>query len=270
MAIESTPGILGKNFQKPLEKTDDGGRGRRVETARGKGEVSGVRADAAEARHLRRPDPEVVGLRARAALESTRAAQLQAVDQAADAVSGVLGRLAQITGKASDASLSDTARGDLEAEFSEAQLQFVDITRGVVFGGENLLAAEILAVLLTENDLALQEPVSLRARDLGLDGLSIATPENAEAAVLAIDAALERVAALRDHIAAVLDRLDRREVENRNAVEDALALSGATPPAPADITGLAGDTRDQILANAVQALASQGQQKPETLLSLLA
>ncbi len=269
MAVESTPGILGKNFQKPPEKADDGGRGHAVETARGQGETSGVRADAAETRHLRRPDPEVIGLRARAALESTRAAQLQAVDQAANAVSGVLDRLAQITGKASDPSLDDAARGELEAEFSEAELQFVEITRGVVFAGENLLASETLAILLAEEEVPFDEPVSLHARDPGLDGLSIASPDSAEAAARVIDAALERVAALRDHISAVLDQINQREVENRAAVEDALALSGATSPDPADIARIASETRDQIQGNAEQALASHGQQNPKSLLSLL-
>ena len=177
--------------------------------------------------------------------------------------SGVKDQLAGFT-----VSITDKA-GNIRTSANAALNQFNEIVRGENQTADNSLNFQVGAEANVATRISLTD---MRASALGLKGsdnyLSVATKDDANAAISVIDNAIKKVADQQASLGALISRLDyTAENLTTSFTNDKSSESGMRDSDMArEMTNY---TRDNLLAQTSQAMLAQAVQEPENVLALL-
>ena len=114
----------------------------------------------------------------------------------------------------------------------------------------------------------LKADMDCSARGLGTDQLSLATQEDANAAIDKIDNALNKVSMVRGTFGAVQNRLEHK-IDNLNTTSENLTSAESRIRDTDMASEMMNFTKNQILAQASQSMLAQANQLPQGVLSLL-
>lgn len=114
----------------------------------------------------------------------------------------------------------------------------------------------------------LKADMDCSARGLGTDKLSLATQEDANAAIDKIDNALNKVSMVRGTFGAVQNRLEHK-IDNLNTTSENLTSAESRIRDTNMAEEMMNFTKNQILAQASQSMLAQANQLPQGVLSLL-
>ncbi|MBQ3727489.1 MAG: flagellin, partial [Selenomonadaceae bacterium] len=155
-------------------------------------------------------------------------------------------------------------------KFANAQLQFKEMNRNETATGDRALSFHVGAEANVATKFALTD---MRAKALGLKGdddniISISTKEDANAAINALDLAIEKVLDQQTTIGAALTRLDRTATNLTTTVTD--DQSSESVIRDADMAKeMAGYAKYNLLSQTSQAMLAQANQNPLNVLYLL-
>ena len=114
----------------------------------------------------------------------------------------------------------------------------------------------------------LKADMDCSARGLGTDKLSLATQEDANAAIDKIDNALNKVSMVRGTFGAVQNRLEHK-IDNLNTTSENLTSAESRIRDTNMAEEMMNFTKNQILSQASQSMLAQANQLPQGVLSLL-
>ena len=155
-------------------------------------------------------------------------------------------------------------------KFANAQLQFKEWNRNETVTGDRALSFHVGADANVATKFALTD---MRTKALGLRGdddniISISTRENANAAINALDLAIEKVLDQQTTIGAALSRLERTATNLTTTVTD--DQSSESVIRDADMAKeMAGYAKYNLLSQTSQAMLAQANQNPMDVLYLL-
>lgn len=196
--------------------------------------------------------------------------------------SGILIRIRELL-TASSGALGQSERDTLQLEINSLRAEFNRIANATEFNGQKLLDGSlasgnsnrvVVVVGLDAEDsgqIDLNEVVNLGATDtasLNLDGLSVATPDDAVSGIATIDDALATINSFRGSIGATQNRFTRALNTLNVSIENLTAASATIKDADfaEEITDL---TRQQLLVQSSSAMVGQANLIPEGVLLLL-
>ena len=155
-------------------------------------------------------------------------------------------------------------------KFANAQLQFKEWNRNETATGDRALSFHVGAEANVATKFAMTD---MRAKALGLKGdddniISISTKEDANAAINALDLAIEKVLDQQTTIGAALTRLERTATNLTTTVTD--DQSSESVIRDADMAKeMAGYAKYNLLSQTSQAMLAQANQNPMDVLYLL-
>ena len=114
----------------------------------------------------------------------------------------------------------------------------------------------------------LEADLNCSASGLGIDKLDIKTQESANYAIDKIDQAINKVSLIRGSFGAIQNRLEHK-IDNLNVSVENLTAAESQIRDTDMPTMMMDFTKNQILAQAAQAMLAQANQLPQGLLSLL-
>ena len=205
---------------------------------------------------------------------------LQVAEGGMTGISSVVERMKELASQAASDNVDDTGRGQIDTEF---QLLIEEIDRIAVtteFSGVTLLdgtAADLEFLVgisgsggTFDNDkiTLTTATIDLTSATLGVAGTDLTTDLNAEAVLLAVDAALDVLATAFATVGAQANRLDIALNQTRITVENTAAAESVIRDADmaAEITEL---TKHQILAQSSIAVLGQANAQSQSVLALL-
>lgn len=186
-------------------------------------------------------------------------------------VGSMLQRMRELSVQSASGTLTDADRTNLQAEVTELQAQIGDVVDRTKFNGVSLLDSGTDIDIQTGSNSG--EKVTLKLADvsaatLGVDTLDISTSAGADAALTALDTAIDAVSTAQAELGAGQNRM-QTTVENltsraTNITESKSRIEDAD--FSAETTQLA---KAQILNQASTAMLAQANQSQQGVLSLL-
>ncbi|HYC77247.1 MAG TPA: flagellin [Planctomycetota bacterium] len=200
---------------------------------------------------------------------------VQTAEGSLDEVSNVLVRARELAVQAGNETLSGNDRDALQAEFSALIQQVDQIASSTNFNGINLLntsgnvvTLQIGAGTTTGTDTIDVTLASVLSSDIGIDTLDIGSTGDHNAAIDAIDAALDTVSSQRSDLGAVQNTLTGTISAVENRVENLSAAHSRI--IDVDVASETAElTKNNILQQAALAVLAQANQQPQSALSLL-
>ncbi|MCC2334143.1 flagellin N-terminal helical domain-containing protein [Cellulomonas wangsupingiae] len=183
---------------------------------------------------------------------------------------------------ANDGGLSADAKGNIQKEITELTTELDRISATTEFNGTNLLDGTYTSSFQVGANVTPDDKISLvignmSSKEAGLDleGLDVTTartaPEaqsGAEAAIIAIDAAITKVSDQRSSLGAVQNRFDHT-INNLNVAVENLSASESRIRDTDMAQEMVQFTRSQILSQAGTAMLAQAKNLPQSVLQLL-
>lgn len=202
---------------------------------------------------------------------------LQTADGGASNISDILQRMKSLASQASSGTVTDTERAYIDAEFSQLIDEVDGIATGTRYNGESLLDgsstqynATGVAVMVGSSsaDTITLALTSLDSTSLGIDTLTVDTQTNADAALTALDTAIDSVSQARADIGALESRFGFRSEQIATSIENLTAANSAIidTDVAAESSKLASA---KVKTQAAVAAAAQASQMPQDLLKLL-
>jgi flagellin len=200
---------------------------------------------------------------------------VQTADGSLKEVSGLLGRMRELSIQGRNGTVNTTQRGYLHDEFEALRSEIDRIVNTTEFNGVDLLDGDQAAGLsfqvgigVSADDRLTISIATSSASALGLGASTISTTAGADLAIAAIDIAIERVSTRRAGLGAMQNRLG---VTMSNLETYSTNLSAANSRiVDVDVAAeTARLTRHQILMQAGTAMLAQANQAPQSALSLL-
>ncbi|MDH5671946.1 MAG: flagellin [Myxococcales bacterium] len=201
---------------------------------------------------------------------------LQTAEGAMNEISGIATRLRELAVQSASDTVGATERGFLQSEFA-AQVAEIDRIAAVTeFNGTNLLDASAgpldfqVGINNTANDRLTVTISDMRAATLGgdLTALDISTKAGAQAALGAVDTAIDDVSSGRAAIGTVQNRL-QVTVANLSTARENLSAANSRIRDVDVAEETAAMTRHSILLQAGVSVLAQANQSPSLALSLL-
>ncbi len=183
-------------------------------------------------------------------------------------VSGILGRLRELSVQASSSTLSTENRSTLQTEFSQLTAE-IDRVSASSSPTANPVTFQVGADATQANQISVDaDTLASSTADLNLSGASVATPEASRQSISQVDQAISRVSTQRGDIGAVQNRLSFSLRSSESAIESLQASESTIRDADVarETTAFA---RSRILAQANIALLAQVNVLPQRALSLL-
>ena len=233
--------------------------------------INSAKDDAAGLAVATRMTSEIRGLNAATRNSNDGISLVQTVEGAMGEVTNMLQRMRELAVQSANGTMSADDRTNIQAEVTQLISQIGDVSSRTNFNGTSLMAADTEIKLQTGSKAS--ETVSftigsMTAADLGVDATTVATVDDATAALTAIDLALTNVTTERANLGAVQNRLDAtisnltnrstNLTESRSRIEDA--------DFSVETANLA---KSQILSQAATAMLSQANQSQQNVMSLL-
>jgi flagellin len=201
---------------------------------------------------------------------------VQVADGALSNVGDMLQRVRDLAVQASNGTLTDQQRGNLDTEVQQVLTEIGKTGTDTEFNGLKILAGSVAtaasAVTLQVGANANQNIAfviaTVSASDLGISGIAVSTAASASAAIASLDAAINTVTTNRANLGAIQNRLESTisrlgmTSENVQAAESRIR--------DADMASEMIDfTKNQILQQSGTAMLAQANQAPSSILSLL-
>jgi flagellin len=202
---------------------------------------------------------------------------LQTADGGASNISDILQRMKSLASQASSGTVTDTERAYINAEFSQLIEEIDGIATGTRYNGESLLDgsssqynATGISVMVGSSaaDTITLALTSLDAASLGVNALTVDSQTNADAALAALDTAIDAVSQARADIGALESRFGFRSEQIATSIENLTAANSAIidTDVAAESSRLASA---KVKTQAAVAAAAQASQMPQDLLKLL-
>lgn len=153
-------------------------------------------------------------------------ATLQVAEGGLSSINNDLQRLRDLAVQASNGTLSDGDRANLQSEFDQLVDNINSTASNTSFGGESLLDGSFSQSINTGADGADNIDVDIEgssASDLGVSGEGVSTQDAAQDAIAAIDAAIDQVNSRRANIGATQSRLESSFEANAIQAENVAA-----------------------------------------------
>ena len=198
---------------------------------------------------------------------------LQVADGALQQVSDILIRMKALAAQAVTGSISDTERGYLNSEFTQLKNQLDDLSSQTKFNGTPLLDGTFNVDFAVGTDpttdvitVAIGQSVS--ATGLAVNGSTVDTIVNAQAAGTAVDAAIDSLLSARSTLGAQMSRFDFVSANLATSVENIDAARSTLMDV--DVAAeMANYSSKQVVMQASVAMLAQANQMPQNLLKLL-
>ena len=201
---------------------------------------------------------------------------IQTAEGALNEIGGLLTRMRELAVQAATGgTLTNSDRSALDQEFQilESEInRIVDVTK---YNGQTLLNGAISAgasfqvgILNSTNDRITLSLASSTATALSTAGYTVSTAANAQSALTAVDSAIERVAARRNNLGAVQNRLSVT-ISNLGSIHENLSAANSRIGDVDVAAETANMARNQILMQAGVSVLSQANSMPGMVLALL-
>lgn len=212
---------------------------------------------------------------------ATNASQGIAILQAADGgmarIGDILQRMKALATQSNSGSVTDNERAYIDAEFQQLTDEIDGIAKGTRYNGESLLDGTSDYVTGTgidfmvgtdSTDTIKVEIDDVDATALGVAALDVTTQTTAQAALTAIDSAIDAISQARASVGAVMSRFEFRAENIATSSENLSSAQSAVMDADVAEEKSALSSADVKTQAAIAAL-SQANQMPQNLLSLL-
>jgi len=199
---------------------------------------------------------------------------LQTAESAMNEVSGILTRMRELSVQAATDTVDDTQRGYLDTEFQALTSEIDRISSVTEFNGRTLLDGSAtgidfqVGVNNTSNDRISFDFADVTSSSIGLSGINVTSKAGAQAAITALDSAIESVSSSRSDIGATENRL-QVTVSNLSSARENLSAANSRIRDVDVAEETASMTRNNILQQAGVAVLAQANQLPSMALSLL-
>jgi flagellin len=177
---------------------------------------------------------DITALEQSATNASQASSILQIADGALSNISDILQRMKALATQSNSGSVTDTERGYLDAEYQELNSEIDGIAQGTRYNGESLLdgtgtfASGIDFMVGTDTTDVITVTIdSASATDLAVDTTDVSTQTNAQAALTALDTAIDTISNQRAEIGASMSRFDFRADTIASSTENMSAANSA-------------------------------------------
>ncbi|MFN8109604.1 MAG: flagellin [Thermoleophilia bacterium] len=201
---------------------------------------------------------------------------VQVADGALGNVGDMLQRVRDLAVQASNGTLTDSQRSNLDAEVQQVLTEVNAVGTNTDFNGIKILSGSVStaanAVTLQVGAAAGQSIAftigTVSTQSLGISGIAVSTAASASAAIASIDAAISTVTTNRATLGATQNRLEQTISRLGIMAEN---LQGAESRVrDADMAHeMINFTKNQVLQQSGMAMLSQANQAPQSVLSLL-
>ena len=201
---------------------------------------------------------------------------VQVADGALGNVGDMLQRVRDLAVQASNGTLTDAQRTNLDAEVQQVLTEIGKTGTDTEFNGLKILAGSVAtaasAVTLqvgANNSQTIAFTIgTVSASDLGISGIAVSTAASASAAIASIDAAISTVTTSRANLGAIQNRLEH--TINRLGMTSENLQAAESRIRDADMAQeMIKFTKNQILQQSGTAMLAQANQAPQSVLSLL-
>lgn len=187
-------------------------------------------------------------------------------------VHSMLQRMNTLANQASNGTYQDEDRSNLQQEVDQLVSEINRITGNSNFNGVKLLDGSQTSVTfqigVTANEQLEVQLSSMKAGDLSISGLSIATASEATAALSTIKAAIETVSTRRADLGAYQNRLEHT-INSLGVTSENLSAANSRIKDADMATEMTAFTKNQILVQAGTAMLAQANSAPQAVLKLL-
>ncbi|ADZ72385.1 flagellin [Polymorphum gilvum] len=200
---------------------------------------------------------------------------LQTADGGAARISDILERMKVLAAQSSSGTVTDSERVYIDAEFQQLIEEIDGIAQSTRYNGDSLLestsaaTAGLSVVVGTDvSDTISLTTYALDATSIGVNALDLASATNADAAMTALDTAIDSVSAARAKMGATMSRFEFRS----EAIATSMENLDAAQSAIADVDIAAEQARlsaTSVKVQAAVAAAAQANEMPQNLLKLL-
>jgi flagellin len=201
---------------------------------------------------------------------------VQVADGALGNVGDMLQRVRDLAVQASNGTLTDAQRSNLDAEVQQIMTEIGKTGTDTEFNGIKILSGSVAtaasAVTLQVGANSSQSIAftigTVSASDLGISGIAVSTAASASAAIASLDAAISTVTTNRANLGAIQNRLEHTinrlgmTAENLQAAESRIRDADMAQE-------MIMFTKNQILQQSGTAMLAQANQAPQSVLSLL-
>jgi flagellin len=196
----------------------------------------------------------------------------QTEEGALNEVSNILGRMRELSTQAANGTLSTADRATMDTEFQALIAEIDRVAAQTEFNGVNLLDGTI-ATTLIQVGINANETISITNQDataatLAIDSLDVTSITNANAAITALDTAIDTVNTARGALGAAQNRMQSALSSILNVRENLSAAESRIRDV--DIAMETADlTRNTIMQQAATSVLAQANLQPQTALTLL-
>jgi flagellin len=200
---------------------------------------------------------------------------IQTADGSLKEVSGLLGRMREISVQSRNGTVNTTQRGYLQDEFDTLRSEIDRVVNTTEFNGVSLLDGDQATGLAfqvgidtTSNDRLTISIATSSASALGIGTSTISSTAGADAAIAALDTAIQRVSTRRAGLGAMQNRL-ATTMSNIETYSTNLSAANSRIVDVDVAEETANLTKNQILMQAGTAMLAQANQGPSMALQLL-
>ena len=201
---------------------------------------------------------------------------VQVADGALGNVTDMLQRMRDLAVQASNGTLTDSQRSNLDAEVQQVVAELNRVGTDTEFNGIKVLAGSVataasavtLQVGANSGQSIAFTVATVSASDLGMSGIAVSSAASASAAIASLDAAITSVTTDRATLGAIQNRLE--QTINRLGLTSENLQAAESRIRDADLALETIDfTKNQILQQSGTAMLSQANLAPQSVLSLL-
>ena len=200
---------------------------------------------------------------------------IQTADGSLKEVSGLLGRMREISVQSRNGTVNTTQRGYLQDEFDTLRSEIDRVVDTTEFNGVSLLDGDQagglafqIGINTTSDDRLTISIATSSASALGIGTSTISSTAGADAAISALDTAIQRVSTRRAGLGAMQNRL-ATTMSNLETYSTNLSAANSRIVDVDVAEESANLTKNQILMQAGTAMLAQANQAPQSALQLL-
>jgi flagellin len=221
-------------------------------------------------------EAQIRGIRAAVRNTNDGVAVVQTAEGAMNEVSNILIRLRELSVQAASDTLGDTERGFLQKEVNQLTTEVNRIAESTNFNGAKLLNGETDTLVFQvgafsdeSNQIEFNaEETNVRADELGIDGLTLTSRDDARDSMPTIDEAINNVNSMRANLGAIQNRL-QSTIRSLRITDENLA-DAKSRVADTDIAAESANlTKNKILQTAGISTLAQANSAPSQALRLI-
>ncbi|MBD8031468.1 flagellin [Solibacillus sp. FSL R5-0449] len=197
---------------------------------------------------------------------------IQTAEGALNETHSILQRMRELAVQSANDTNVDADRGALQKEVTALLSEVTRIAEDTEFNTQTLLAGAFTDKVFhigANADQSIELSIeSMKAADLGIDGVDIATQAGANTAITTVNNALSTVSTQRSALGAVQNRLEHT-INNLGATSENLTAAESRIRDTDMAKEMMGFTKNNILMQAAQSMLAQANQQPQGVLQLL-